>query len=132
MDQKNMKNMERFWSDPVMIEAAPRGGSVGKEGCGSDWEFATDVLAVGAVEKIDNKCPFAYLCKADATVDVNEFMFKGGFPNYGLFNVDKEDLKKALRCNEEGCVTCNQGRGAALASPNPRRADLGEDGGVRD
>lgn len=111
------ERMTDFYKTPVKIMGPPKGGSL----CpikGSDWEFASDLWAVGTETATD---PFKYITQIPG-IDVNEFMFKGGFPNYGLYNVDKEiDMAKALSCTDEACTKCakfysNGGAGAGTGA----------------
>ena len=100
-----------FYSNPVKILGPPK--SI-KEG--ADWEFASDVFAVGT--DIPND-PFGFIYNPNKPpVNINEFMFGGidggdGIINdlskYALYNIDSEtDMGKALSCTIEGCKVCKE------------------------
>lgn len=94
---RESEHMMAFYKDPVKIVGPPVVPG------GTDWEFASDVFAVPTDS---TKNPFSYL-KNVASVDVHEFMFKGSFPNYALYNFDKEtNPAAALRCTKVGCREC--------------------------
>ena len=94
---RESEHMMAFYKDPVKIVGPPVVPG------GTDWEFASDVFAVSTDS---TKNPFSYL-KNVASVDVHEFMFKGSFPNYALYNFDKEtNPAAALRCTKVGCKEC--------------------------
>ena len=91
-------NMVPFYKNPVKIEGPPRPKT-------SDWEFASDVFAVPS---LSNANSFNYLAKEGVpAVDVDAFLYKNNFPNYALYNMDKEtDPAAALRCTRPGCEVC--------------------------
>ena len=94
---RESEHMMAFYKDPVKIVGPPVVPG------GTDWEFASDVFAV-PTDSTHN--PFSYL-KNVASVDVHEFMFRGSFPNYALYNFDKEtNPAAALRCTKVGCKEC--------------------------
>jgi hypothetical protein len=94
--------MTPFYRDPVKIYGPPK--SIKED---ADWEFASDVFAVGSANTNNS---FGYLVNKPC-VDVKEFMFKNNFPKYALFNIDDQTgipIDKSLCCTNVNCKICKE------------------------
>jgi hypothetical protein len=133
----NAPTTQEFFKNPVMIEHAPRGGSVyPPDTCDTDgdWAFATDPYMIKTMQKVSDQAVSVYEMLFYKSVDVggsSNATFKDTRPLvYSQYNVDKDGYDVALSC-KAGCEICTGlSEGRHILPPPEAEAEAEEAVGV--